>query len=87
MRSVSVVILRGIKLRMMIFRGRISCDDADSESFTKMFSFFNASTAGKFDGMFNGIFSSSFPFFPAKIHIIWLLWYVYDRNQMHVGLI
>ena len=66
MRSVSVVILRGIKLRMMIFRGRMSCDDADSESFTKMFSFFNASTAGKFDGMFSGIFSSSFPFLPQR---------------------
>ena len=62
MRSVSVVILRGIKLRMMIFRGRMSCDEADSESFTKMFSFFNASTAGKFDGMFSGMFSSSFLF-------------------------
>lgn len=40
---------------MMMRNGRISCEEALCESITKMFSDFNISTAGNFEGMFNGI--------------------------------
>lgn len=54
-RSVSVVIFNGIRLRITMRNGRMSCAEALCESITKMFSDFNISTAGNFAGMFNGI--------------------------------
>ncbi len=55
-RSVSVVIFSGIKFSTTTRSGRMSCSDARNESITKMCSFFNSSTAGKFFCRFKGIF-------------------------------
>ena len=54
-RSVSVVIFSGIKFRMTIFSGRMSCVWARVSSITKMFSFFRISIAGSLSGILKGI--------------------------------
>ena len=59
-RSVSVVIFNGMRLRIMIRNGRMSWVEAREESITKIFSDFNISTAGNFEGMVNGISASFF---------------------------
>ena len=60
MRSVSVVILIGIRLRTTIFNGRMSCVLARDVSMTKIFSSFNKSMAGNLSGKFSGINSLFF---------------------------
>ena len=54
-RSVSVVIFSGIRFRITMRNGRISCLWARVSSITKMFSFFNKSMAGSLSGSLNGI--------------------------------
>ena len=56
-RSVSVVIFNGIKFKMTIFNGRMSCVVARELSITKIFSFFSSSMAGNLSGNLKGIFS------------------------------
>ncbi len=60
-RSVSVVIFKGMRLRMTIFNGRICWECALLSSITKMFSFFSNSMAGNRSGNLSGI--GCFPFF------------------------
>lgn len=54
-KSVSVVILRGIRLSTTIFKGRISWLCALLSSITKMFSCLSSSMAGNLSGNLNGI--------------------------------
>ena len=54
-KSVSVMILRGIRLRIAILSGRMSCDEALCSSITKIFSSFRLSTAGSETGTLTGI--------------------------------
>ena len=61
-KSVSVVIFSGIRLRMTIRNGRISCPVARVVSMTKMFSCFSNSIAGNLSGNFNGMNLSFFCF-------------------------
>ena len=56
-RSVSVMIFNGMRLRIAIRNGRMSCEDARCSSMTKMFSDRNASTAGSDTGTLTGIIS------------------------------
>jgi hypothetical protein len=54
-RSVSVVILMGMRFSTTMRRGRISCDVAREVPITKMFSFFRRSMAGSLSGRVRGI--------------------------------
>ena len=62
-KSVSVVILSGMRLSTTIFKGRMSCVCALELSITKMFSCFNSSIAGNLSGILNGIFRYLFDIF------------------------
>ena len=55
MRSVSVVILIGMRLSTTMRRGRISCDVARVVSMTKIFSCLSSSIAGRRSGRVRGI--------------------------------
>ena len=55
MRSVSVVILSGMRFSMTILSGLMSCACALEVSITKMFSRLSASMAGSLSGILKGI--------------------------------
>jgi hypothetical protein len=69
-KSVSVVTLIGIRLRMTILSGRMSWALARELSITKMFSSFSSSMAGSLSGKFNGIYFLLFYIQTAKLKII-----------------
>ena len=52
----------GIRLRITIFNGRMSCEVALVSSITKIFSFFSKSIAGSLSGNLNGILYNYFLF-------------------------
>ena len=72
-KSVSVVILRGIRLRTTTRSGRMSCDEARRESMTKICSFFSSSIAGRFFCKFKGI---------AVSYELWIMSYELLRPQL-----